>query len=346
MNAAPRPRPAPAVSGQATMQAIVQRRYGTVPEDLFRLERIAKPVPAPGEVLVRVAAAGVDRGTWHVMAGLPYLARIAGFGVRAPKVPVPGWAVAGTVEAVGADVAGLKPGDEVFGTCRGSFAQYAATKASRLAPKPASLTLEQAAAIPISAVAALQAVRDSAQVRPGQHVLVIGASGGVGTFAVQIAKAFGAEVTGACRTSKTDLVAAVGADHVIDYTREDPTRGRRYDAVIDIGGDRRLADLRRALTRQGTLVIAGGEDGGHWFGAAMGRNIRAHLLNPFTRQRLTGFVALESRANLLVLREMADSGAITPAIDRTYPLSQAAEAVRHLADGHARGKVVITVAAG
>jgi NADPH:quinone reductase-like Zn-dependent oxidoreductase len=329
-----------------TMQAVVQRRYGTVPEDLFRLERIPRPVPAPGEVLVRVAAAGVDRGTWHLMAGLPYLARIAGFGVRAPKVPVPGWAVAGTVEAVGADVAGLKPGDEVFGTCRGSFAQYAATKASRLAPKPASLTLEQAAALPNSGVAALQAVRDSAKVRPGQHVLIIGASGGVGTFAVQIAKAFGAEVTGACRTSKTDLVAAVGADHVIDYTREDPTSKGRYDAVIDIGGNRRLADLRRALTPQGTLVIAGGEDGGPWFGAAMGRNMRAHLLNPFTRQRLTGFVALESRANLLVLREMAESGAITPAIERTYPLSQAAEAVRHLADGHVRGKVVITVAQG
>jgi NADPH:quinone reductase-like Zn-dependent oxidoreductase len=346
VNAALRPRPGSAATGQETMQAIVQRRYGTAPEDLFRLERIARPVPARDEVLVRVAAAGVDRGTWHVMAGFPYLARIAGFGVRAPKVPVPGWAVAGTVEAVGADVTELEPGDEVFGTCRGSFAQYAATKASRLAPRPANLTFEQAAAMPNSAVAALRAVRDSAKVRPGQHVLIIGASGGVGTFAVQIAKAFGAEVTGACRTSKTDLVAAVGADHVVDYTREDPASGRRYDVVIDIGGSRRLAHLRRALTRHGTLVIAGGEDGGPFFGAAMGRNLRAHLLNPFTRQRLTGFVALESRASLLALRDMAESGAITPAIERTYPLAQAAEAVRHLADGNVRGKVVITVAGG
>jgi NADPH:quinone reductase-like Zn-dependent oxidoreductase len=342
MNAAVRNRPVPSAAGQATMQAIVQRRYGTVPADLFRLEKIARPVPARGEVLIRVAAAGVDRGTWHVMAGLPYLARIAGFGVRAPKTPVPGWAVAGTVEAVGENVEGLAPGDEVFGTCRGSFAEYATSKPSRLAPKPASLTFEQAAAIPNSAVAALRAVRDQAKVQAGQHVLVIGASGGVGTFAVQIAKAFGAEVTGACGTAKTDLVAAVGADHVIDYTREDPA-GKRYDVVIDIGGNRRLAHLRRALTPTGTLVIAGGEDGGRWFGAAVGRNIGAHLLNPFTRQRLTGFIAPESRADLLVLRDLAESGAITPAIDRTYPLGQAAAAVQRLTDGHVRGKVVITV---
>ncbi|HXC85747.1 MAG TPA: NAD(P)-dependent alcohol dehydrogenase [Trebonia sp.] len=342
MNAALRNVPAPAAAGRATMQAIVQRRYGTEPEDLFRLEQIAKPVPARGEVLIRVAAAGVDRGTWHLMAGLPYLARIAGFGVRAPKIPVPGWAVAGTVEAVGEDVTELAPGDEVFGTCRGSFAQYATCKASRLAPKPASLTFEQAAAIPNSAVAALRAVRDHGKVQPGQHVLVIGASGGVGTFAVQIAKTFGAEVTGTCSTAKMDLVAAVGADHVLDYTREDPAKNR-YDVIIDIGGNRRLTHLRRALTQQGTLVITGGEDGGHWFGAALGRNVAAHLLNPFTRQRLTGFIAPESRADLLVLRDLAESGAITPAIDRTYPLSQAAAAVRHLADGHARGKVVITV---
>lgn len=341
MNAALRNPPVPAAAGQATMQAIVQHRYGTVPEDLFRLEQVAKPVPARDEVLVRVAAAGVDRGTWHLMAGLPYLARIA-FGVRAPKIPVPGWAVAGTVEAVGEDVTELAGGDEVFGTCRGSFAQYATSTASRLAPKPANLTFEQAAAMPNSAVAALRAVRDHGGVQPGQHVLVIGASGGVGTFAVQIAKTFGAEVTGTCSAAKMDLVAAVGADHVLDYTREDPAKNR-YDVIIDIGGNRRLAHLRRALTATGTLVITGGEDGGHWFGAALGRNVAAHLLNPFTRQRLTGFVAPESRADLLVLRDLAESGAITPAIDRTYPLSQAAAAVRHLADGHARGKIVITV---
>jgi NADPH:quinone reductase-like Zn-dependent oxidoreductase len=325
------------------MQAIVQRRYGTVPEDVFRLEQTARPAPAPGEVLVRVRAAGVDRGTWHLMTGLPYLARIAGFGLRAPKIQVPGWAIAGTVEAVGKDVTGLKPGDEVFGTCRGSFAQYATTRESRLAPKPASLTFEQAAALPNPATTALQAIRDKAKLRSGQHVLVIGASGGVGTFAVQIAKAFGAEVTGACSTAKTDLVQAVGADHVLDYTREDPVAGQhRYDVIIDIGGNRRLAHLRRALAPRGTLVITGGEDGGPLLGG-IGRNIQAQLLSPFVSQRLTAFVAREHRADLMTLGDMADSGAITPAIDRVYPLSEAAAALRHLAEGRARGKVVISV---
>jgi NADPH:quinone reductase-like Zn-dependent oxidoreductase len=325
------------------MQAIVQRRYGTVPEDLFRLERIAKPAAGPGEVLVRVRAAGVDRGTWHLMTGLPYLARVVGFGLRAPKFPVPGWAVAGTVEAVGAGVTGLRPGDEVFGTCRGSFAEYVATRASRLAPKPASLTFEQAAALPGSATTALQAVRDQAKLRPGQHVLIIGASGGVGTFAVQIAKAFGAEVTGVCSTAKTDLVRAVGADHVVDYTREDPTAGQhRYDVVIDIGGNRRLAQLRRALTPQGTLVITGGEGGSSWLGGT-GRNVRAQLLSVFVGQRLIAFIARERRADLVTLGDLADSGGITPAIDRAFPLSQAAAALGHLADGRARGKVVISI---
>ena len=342
MKAAELPRPVPAAGGQAMMQAIVQRRYGTVPEDLFRLERIAKPAAGPGEVLVGVRAAGVDRGTWHLMAGLPYLARIAGFGLRAPKFPVPGWAVAGTVEAVGEDVTGLAPGDTVFGTCRGSFAEYTAAKASRLAAKPASLTFEQAAALPNSANTALRAVRDKAKVRPGQHVLVIGAGGGVGTFAVQIAKAFGAEVTGVSSTATTDVVRAAGADHVLDYTREDPVSGqRRYDVVIDIGGDRPVARLRRALTPRGTLVLTGGT-GGPLLGG-MDRNMRAQLLSPFVSQRLTAFIAPESRADLITLGEMADSGAITPAIDRAYPLSQAAAALRHLAEGRARGKVVISV---
>jgi NADPH:quinone reductase-like Zn-dependent oxidoreductase len=324
------------------MQAIVQRRYGTVPEDLFRLERIAKPAAGPGEVLVRVRAAGVDRGTWHLMTGLPYLARVVGFGLRAPKFPVPGWAVAGTVEAVGAGATGLRPGDEVFGTCRGSFAEYVATRASRLAPKPAGLTFEQAAALPISATTALQALRDTAKLQPGQRVLVIGASGGVGTFAVQIAKALGAEVTGACSTAKTDLVRAVGAGHVIDYTREDPAAGdRRYDVVIDIGGDRRPAHLRRALAPHGTLVLTGGE-GGRWLGP-IGRNIRAQLLSVFVSQRLTAFLARERRADLVTVGDLAASGAITPAIDRAFPLSQAAAALGHLAAGRARGKVVISI---
>jgi len=268
--------------------------------------------------------------------------RIIGFGLRRPKAPVPGWAVAGTVEAVGQDVIGLAPGDEVFGTAQGSFAQYATARASRLAPKPAGLTFEQAAALPGSATTALQALRDHANLRPGQHVLVIGASGGVGTYAVELAKAFGAEVTGVSSTAKTDLVRAVGADHVLDYTREDPVAGRhRYDVIIDIGGNRRLAHLRRALTPRGTLVITGGE-GGRWLGG-IDRNLRARLLSPFVRQKLTAFVARQRRADLMTLRDLAGSGAITPAIDRTYPLSQAATAVRHMAEGRARGKVVISI---
>jgi len=341
MSAAVRPRSAAAVAGQAQMQAIVRHRYGTVPEEVLRLERIARPVAARGEVLVRVAAAGVDAGTWHLMTGVPYLMRLV-TGLRAPKTAVAGWAVAGTVEAVGEDVTGFAPGDAVFGTCRGSFAQYTVAKASRLAAKPASLTFEQAAALPNSANTALRAVRDKAKVRPGQHVLVIGAGGGVGTFAVQIAKAFGAEVTAACGTAKTDLVRAIGADHVLDYTREDPVSGQhRYDVVIDIGGDRPVARLRRALTPKGTLVLTGGT-GGALLGG-MDRNMRAQLLSPFVSQRLTAFIAPESRADLITLGEMADSGAITPAIGRAYPLSQAAAALRHLAEGHARGKVVISV---
>jgi NADPH:quinone reductase-like Zn-dependent oxidoreductase len=343
MQAAVQPGPAPAAAGQVMMQAIVQRRYGTVPEEVLRLEQTAKPDPAPGEVLLRVRAAGVDRGTWHLMTGTPYLARAIGFGLRAPKTAVPGWAVAGTVEAIGTGVTGLQPGDAVFGTCRGSFAQYVTARPDRLAPKPASLTFEQAAALPGSATTALQAVRDRAKVQPGQHVLVIGASGGVGTFAVQIAKAFGAEVTGACSTAKTDLVRAVGADHVLDYTREDPTAGpHRYDVVIDIGGNRPVPQLRRVLAPRGTLVITGGENGGPWFGG-MGRNIGAQLRSPFVSQRLTAFIAQERRADLLTLSELADSGSVTPAVERAYPLSQAATALRHLAGGRARGKLVISL---
>ncbi|HEY9242513.1 MAG TPA: NAD(P)-dependent alcohol dehydrogenase [Streptosporangiaceae bacterium] len=343
MQAAVQPGPAAAAAGQVMMQAIVQDRYGTRPADVLRLGQIAKPAPAPGEVLIRVRAAGVDRGTWHLMTGTPYAMRIMGFGLRAPATPVPGWAVAGTVEAAGPDVTGLQPGDAVFGTCRGSFAEYATARPGRLAAKPASLTFEQAAALPGSATTALQAVRDQARVQPGQQVLVIGASGGVGTFAVQLAKAAGAEVTGACRTAKTDLVRAVGADHVVDYTREDPTAGeRRYDVVIDIGGNRPVRQLRRVLVPRGTLVITGGENGGPWLGG-MGRNLRAQLLSPFVSQRLTAFVARDRRDDLLTLAGLASSGAVTPAIEMAYPLSQAAAALQHLADGHVRGKVVISV---
>ena len=342
MRTAERTGPVPAAVGRVMMQAIVQRRYGTAPEDVLRLEQIARPAIKAGEVLIRVRAAGVDRGTWHLMAGQPYLMRIIGFGLRGPKTPVPGWAVAGTVEAVGQDVTGLEPGDEVFGPARGSFAQFATAPANRLAAKSAGLTFEQAAALPGSATTALQARRDHAHLRPGQLVLVIGASGGVGTFAVQLAKAFGAEVTGVSSTAKADLVRAVGADHVLDYTREDPVAGsQRYDVIIDIGGNRRLAHLRRALAPRGTLVITGGEDGGRWLGG-IGRNLRARLLSPFVRQKLTAFVTRQRPADLVTLRDLAGSGAIIPAIDRIYPLGQAAAAVRHLAEGRARGKVVIS----
>jgi NADPH:quinone reductase-like Zn-dependent oxidoreductase len=343
MQAALRPGPAPAAASQETMQAIVQRRYGTVPDEVLRLEQTARPTPAPGEVLVRVRAAGVDRGTWHLMTGTPYLMRIMGFGLRGPRIPVPGWAVAGTVEAAGRDVTSLRPGDDVFGSCRGSFAEYVTARPDRLAAKPASLTFEQAAALPGSATTALQAVRDQANVQPGQHVLIIGASGGVGTFAVQLAKASGAEVTGVCSPAKADLVRAVGADHVLDYTREDPTAGQhRYDVVIDIGGNRPLAHLRRALAPRGTLVITGGEDGGAWLGG-IGRNVRAQLLSPFVAQRLAAFVARDRRTDLMSLSDLAGAGTVTPAIERAYPLSQAAAALRHLAEGRVRGKVVISI---
>ena len=327
-----------------TMKAIVQDEYGAAPEDVIRLAEVARPTAADDEVLVRVRAASVDRGTWHVMAGLPYPIRVAGFGVRRPKGLNPGRSVAGIVESVGKDVTGFSPGDEVYGVCNGgSFAEYACARADRLAPKPANLSFEQAAAVPISALTALQAVRDKAKVQPGEKVLVIGASGGVGTFAVQIAKAFGAEVTGVCSTAKVDLVRGLGADHVIDYSVDDFADGeRRYDVILDIGGNRRLSRLRRALTAKGRLVIAGGETDGRWLGGS-DRQIRAILLSLLVSQKLSTFVSSENAADLVVLRDLIEAGKLTPAIDRTYPLSDVPAAIRHVIEGHARGKVVITV---
>lgn len=330
------------VGGPAKMRAIVQRRYGLAPEDVLHQEQVDVPVIKDDEVLVRVRAAGADRGSWHLMTGMPYLMRVAGFGMRGPKTPVPGMDVAGTVEAVGRDVLDLRPGQEVFGTCTGSFAEFARARPSRLAPKPAGLTFEQAAAVPVSATTALQAVRDSARVRSGQRVLVIGASGGVGSFAVQLAVAAGAEVTGVCSAAKADLVRAIGADQVIDYATEDPVDGRRrYDVVIDIGGGRAVARLRQALAPHGTLVITG-EDGGRWLGP-IPRNLRALMLSPWVSQRLTAFVARQNRADLIALSDLIESGAITPAIDWVYPLAEAAAALRHLADGRAKGKVVLSI---
>jgi len=280
------------------VQAIVQDEYGTQPEVVLRLAEIDTPAIRDDEVLVAVRAAGVDRGVWHLMAGLPYLVRIMGYGLRRPKSRVPGSDVAGTVEAVGKHVTGFEPGDEVFGTCHGSFAEHARARASRLAPKPATLSFEQAAAVPISALTALQGLRDHGRVQAGQKVSIVGASGGVGTFAVQIAKAFGAEVTGVCSTAKTDLVRALGADHVIDYTRDDFADGQhRYDAIVDTGGNRRLSDLRRALTPRGRLVIVGAETGGRWLGGT-DRQLRALMLSLLVQQKLGTFISSENAEDL------------------------------------------------
>jgi NADPH:quinone reductase-like Zn-dependent oxidoreductase len=324
------------------MQAIVQSEYGRA-EAVLRLEEIDPPEIGDDEVLLRVHAAGVDRGTWHILTGLPYPIRVAGFGLRTPKYRNPGRSLAGTVHAAGKDVATVHPGDEVYGIGDAAFAEYACCPGDKLAPKPKNLTFEQAAAVPISALTALQALRDHGHVQAGQAVLITGASGGVGTFAVQIAKAFGAEVTGVCSTPKVDMVRSIGADHVIDYTRADFADGqRRYDVIIDIGGNRSLQDLRRALTPRGTLVITGGETDGRWLGGT-DRQVRALLLSPFVGQKLGTFVCKENRADLLVLTDLIESGTVTPVIDKTYPLREAAAAITDLKEGRVRGKVVVAV---
>lgn len=333
----------PGPAGETTMRAIVQETYGASPEYVLRLAQIEKPVIGDRHVLVQVAAASVDQGTWHVMTGMPYIMRIMGFGFRRPKQSNPGRSLAGTVETVGKDVTEFKSGDEVYGTCEGSLAEFALAHADHLALKPANLSFEQSAAAPVSGVTALQAVRDGAHVSAGQKVLVIGASGGVGSFAVQIAKAFGAEVTGVCSTSKVDLVRDLGADHVVDYQLDDFADGvRRYDVIIDNGGNGRLSHLRRALTAEGRLVIVGGETGGRWIGG-FDRQLRALMLSPLVSQKLGMLGATENSEDLSVLRDLFESGEVTPAIDRTYPLSDSAAAIQYLHEGHARGKVVITL---
>jgi NADPH:quinone reductase-like Zn-dependent oxidoreductase len=324
------------------MKAVVQGTYGS--PEVLELREIDKPVVRDDEVLVQVHAAGVDPGVWHLMTGLPYLVRVMGYGLRKPKVGIRGQDVAGRVEAVGTNVTGFRPGAEVFGICDGSFAEYACARPGKLAPKPANLTFEQAAAVPISGLTALQALRDRGKVQPGQRVLIIGAAGGVGSFAVQLAKAFGAEVTGVCSTTKLDLVRSLGADEVIDYTREDFADGaRRWDLIVDTAGRRSLSQLRRALTRRGTLVIVGGEGGGRWLGGFDRMILRAPAMSVFSRQRLRSFVSKERREDLLVLKGLIEAGKVTPAIDRTYSLSEVPEAIRYLEAGHARGKIVIRV---
>ncbi len=329
----------PAAAG--TMRAVVQDTYGTV--DVLRLEEIDRLQVADDEVLVRVRSAGVHIGDWHLMMGQPYLMRVMGFGLRAPKARVRGTGVAGTVEAVGKNVTRFHVGDEVFGTCDGSFAEYAAGREDTLAHTPANLTFEQAAAVPTSACTALQALR-AGQIASGQQVLIIGASGGVGMFAVQIAKSFGAQVTGVCSPAKVDLVRSVGADAVIDYTKSELTQdGRRYDLILVMGGDRSLSELRHALTPKGTLVLVGGEGGGRLVGAAMGRSLRALALSPLVSQSLRMVVAAAKAADLQFVTELIEAGKVTPVIDKTYPLSQVPEAIGYLHAGHARGKIVITV---
>jgi NADPH:quinone reductase-like Zn-dependent oxidoreductase len=321
------------------MKALVRDRYGS--PDVLRLGEVEMPDVGDEQVRVRVRAAGLDRGAWHVMAGLPYLIRAVGYGLRRPKVAGLGSELAGVVEAVGANVTGLEPGDAVFGTSRASFADYASTEPDKLARMPANLSFEQAAAVPISAVTALQAVRDHGRVKAGHHVLVIGASGGVGTFAVQIAKAFGAHVTGVSSTQKLDLVRSLGADHVIDYTHADITDdGKRYDVVLDIGGNRPLSQLRRALTRDGTLVIVGGEGGGRWTGG-IHRQLGATVLSLFVRQRLGTFIAKPNRTDLDALRALIEAGSVTPAIDRVIALDEIPDAIRDLIRGRVRGKIVV-----
>ncbi len=330
---------APEATAASSMRAIVQDGYGSA--DVLRLARIAPPRIADGEVLLRVHAAGLDRGTWHVMTGRPYLLRLVA-GLRRPRQPVAGLDVAGTVVAAGPGVTRFRAGDEVFGFGRGTFAEYAAAREDKLARKPASLTFEQAAVVPVSAVTALNALTVAGHVKTGQKVLVTGASGGVGSYAVQLAAALGAEVTGVCSTAKTGLVRSLGAAHVIDYTQDDFADGaHRYDLIIDIAGNPALSRLRRALTPAGTAVLTGGEDGGRWTG--MGRQLRALALSPFLRQRLTMLTPRQRASDLELLTPFIGAGAVTPSVGATYPLDQVRQAMRQLETGQARGKTAITI---
>lgn len=324
--------------GAATMRAVVRDAYGSA--DVLAVEDVPVPAVPDDEVLVRVGAAGLDRGAWHVMTGLPYPVRLAGFGVRRPKERGLGMDVAGEVVAVGGKVVGLEPGDLVYGIGRASFAELTLASPKKLAAAPSSLTAEAAAAVPVSGLAALQAVRDHARVWPGDSVLVVGASGGVGTLAVQIAVAAGAQVTGVCSTEKADLVRSLGAD-VIDYRTTDITDdGRRFDVVIDVGGNRPISVLRRVLTPQGRLVIVGGEHGGKWTGG-LGRQLRAAALSPFVRQRLGSFISRERSDDLEHLAELLESGQVAPVVDSVVALDGVADAMRALEAGRIRGKVVV-----
>jgi NADPH:quinone reductase-like Zn-dependent oxidoreductase len=336
--------PKAATGRETTMKAIVQDRYGDV--DVLDFRDIDRPVPTDNQVLVRVRAAGLHRGDWHVMTGLPYLIRLAvpTLGLRGPKTPVLGMDVAGTVEAVGPNVTRFHQGDEVFGWCDGAFAEYAIAPEDQLTPKPAGLSFEQAGVVPISGFAALQGLRDVGEIKAEQAVLIIGAAGGVGSFAVQLAKAFGAKVTGVASTAQLELVGSIGADEVIDYTRQDVTDGtRHWDLILDCAGRRTLSQLRRALTPTGTLVIVGGEGGGRWLGG-FDRNLRAVALSRLVGQRLRMLSSKPGHEDLEVLREFLEAGKVTPVIGRSYPLGEVPAAMRQMVEGRGGGgKIVITV---
>jgi NADPH:quinone reductase-like Zn-dependent oxidoreductase len=321
------------------MKAIVQRRFGS--PDVLRLEEVDKPVPRDDEVLVRVCAAAVNIGDWHLLRGIPYVMRL-GLGLRKPRRAIPGRDIAGHVEAVGSNAERFRPGDEVFGWCSGAFAEYACASEDSLLSRPANLTLEQSAAVGDSAFTALAAVRDQGRVQQGQRILINGASGGVGTFAVQIAKSVGAHVTAVCSTRNVDMARSIGADRVVDYTTEDFARAeQRYDVMLDLIGNRSLSSCRRVLTPRGTYVIVGVRDLGRWLG--LNRQIKALLLSPFVRQRIRVFVVKRSREDLGLLKELVEAGRVAPVIDRRYELSEAPQALRHQGEGRTRGKVVIVV---
>jgi NADPH:quinone reductase-like Zn-dependent oxidoreductase len=319
------------------MNAFSQARYGT---DALVFGDIERPTPHEGQVLVRVVAAGMDRGAWHFMAGEPYLMRLIGFGLRAPKIAVPGTNFAGVVEAIGPDVSGFEPGDEVYGATRGTFAEYTVAPMGTVAPKPPQLSFEQAAVLPYPTFVAMQALRDHGHVQPGQRVLVVGASGAVGTIAVQLAVAFGAEVTGVCGGGHAELVRSLGATEVIDYTRQDFADGaHRFDLIIDIGGRTSVARLRRALTRTGTLVIAGGE-GDRWIGGIQ-RQLWATVLSAFVPQKLVAFVVKENAGELLKMNELVAAGMVLPVLGTTFPLSSGAAAVAAFEAGDTDGRIAI-----
>lgn len=332
---------AAAFSVPPTMRAIIQTEYGA-PSEQLHFGLTATPTPAPNQVLIDVTAAGIDRGVWHLTTGLPFLVRLAGYGVTKPKMPVPGMDVSGVVVAVGSEVTRFDVGDDVFGIARGSLAEYAVADESKIVKRPLHFDPVEAATVAVSGITALQAVSDVAGTGAGESVLVLGASGGVGSYAVQIAKALGADVTGVASASKAEMVRDLGADRVVDYRSQDPLAPNSYDVIIDTGGLNPVRRLRKALRPGGRLVIVGGEGKGRWTGG-VGRQLRAALLSPFVSQRLTGLMSKERSESIERLAEMIAAGDVTPAVGSRYPLAEAANAITDLENGLAKGKSVVVV---